>query len=81
MVLHIQKLDQEPNGVSVICNVRNGEDNIEMCLSQVAKIADEILIIDQDSTDSTLEICKSFLENFNGNTYLEKKEATNWKEH
>lgn len=49
-----------PISVSVICY--NEEKNIERCLESV-KWADEILILDSFSTDSTLDICKKYTDN------------------
>ena len=44
----------------VIC--QDEEQKIGSCLEQAAKIADEIIIVDSGSTDTTLEIAKKFTE-------------------
>ena len=46
--------------LSVIIITLNEEKNLERCLSSVRDIADEIVIVDSFSTDSTAEIASSF---------------------
>ncbi len=46
--------------LSVVIISFNEEKDIGRCLESVAKIADEILVVDSLSTDKTPEICKSF---------------------
>jgi glycosyltransferase involved in cell wall biosynthesis len=46
--------------VCVIC--RNEEKNIERCLSSIKNIADEIIIVDTGSKDSTINIAKKFTD-------------------
>lgn len=43
--------------LSVVIITYNEEKNISRCIESVEKIADEILIVDSFSTDSTKEIC------------------------
>lgn len=43
--------------LSVIVIVKDEEDRISDCLSSVAGIADEIIVFDSGSSDSTVEIC------------------------
>jgi glycosyltransferase involved in cell wall biosynthesis len=45
--------------LSVIIITHNEEKNIGRCLDSVAKVADEILVVDDYSTDGTAEIVKS----------------------
>lgn len=45
--------------ISVVINTRNEEKNIERCLMSV-KWADEIIVVDMESTDKTTEIAKKF---------------------
>ncbi len=47
-------------GISVVICTKNEEKNIGRCLKSVENIADEIIIVDSNSTDKTAEICKSF---------------------
>src|SRR3990170_5620963 len=47
--------------ISVIIVVRNEEEQIRGCLETVSW-ADEIVIIDQSSTDSTVKIAKEFTD-------------------
>lgn len=44
---------------SVIVLARNEEKNIQACLESCSQFADEIIVIDDFSTDKTLEIAKS----------------------
>ena len=46
--------------LSVVIITFNEEKNIGRCLASVSDLADEILIVDSNSTDRTLEICRSF---------------------
>lgn len=46
--------------LSVVLSVRNEEANIGRCLEAVKDIADEIVIVDEYSTDKTVEIAKSY---------------------
>jgi glycosyltransferase involved in cell wall biosynthesis len=45
--------------ISVVIITRNEEKNIGRCIDSVKDIADDIVIIDSFSTDTTEEICKS----------------------
>ena len=45
--------------VSVLILARNEEKNISACIESVKSFADEIIVIDDFSTDSTAEICKN----------------------
>ncbi|MFH0827532.1 MAG: glycosyltransferase family 2 protein, partial [Candidatus Omnitrophota bacterium] len=47
--------------LSVVVLTKNEEDRIASCLESV-KWADEIIVVDDESTDKTLEIVKSFTE-------------------
>jgi len=46
--------------ISVVLAVRNEEANIGKCLDSVKDIADEIVIVDEYSTDKTVEIAKEY---------------------
>jgi len=48
--------------LSVTVIVKNEEDRIADCLSSVAAIADEIIILDSGSDDRTVEICKQYTD-------------------
>ncbi|MBL4762011.1 MAG: glycosyltransferase family 2 protein [Gammaproteobacteria bacterium] len=41
----------------------NEENNIEACLKSLLPVADEIIIVDSNSTDKTLEIAKNYTDN------------------
>lgn len=46
--------------ISVVLATRNEEGNIGPCLESVKEFADEIIIVDEYSTDRTVEIAKSY---------------------
>ena len=46
--------------LSVVIITFNEERNIERCLKSVQEVADEIIIIDSNSTDKTLDICHKY---------------------
>lgn len=46
--------------ISVVLATRNEEKNIGECLEPIKGIADEIIIVDESSTDKTREIAKSY---------------------
>ena len=48
--------------LSVVVITKNEEDNIEKCLSSAA-FADEIIILDDQSTDKTVELAKKYTSN------------------
>ena len=48
--------------LSVIILCKNEENNIERCLKSV-EWADEIVVVDSYSNDSTLDICKKYTDN------------------
>ncbi len=46
--------------LSVVIIAFNEEKYIEQCLKSVVDVADEIVVVDSFSTDSTIEICKKY---------------------
>jgi glycosyltransferase involved in cell wall biosynthesis len=46
--------------LSVVIITLNEEQNIARCLESVKSVAGEIIVVDSDSTDRTVEICTSF---------------------
>lgn len=46
--------------ISVVLATRNEEENIARCLESVKKFAEEIIVLDEGSTDKTQEIAKKF---------------------
>ena len=48
--------------LSVTIITKNEEDRIADCLSSVAEIADEIIVLDSGSDDKTVEICKRYTD-------------------
>lgn len=49
------------NRLSITVIVRNEEENIKGCLENI-KWADEIIVVDQSSTDATVEIAKKYTD-------------------
>ena len=48
--------------LSVCILTKNEEKNIERCLENVKDIADEIIIVDDFSSDRTIEICRKYTD-------------------
>ena len=46
--------------LSVVLATRNEEANIGQCLESVRGIADEIVVVDEESEDKTSDIAKKF---------------------
>lgn len=46
--------------ISLNLVIRNEEHRLENMLSSVREYVDEIIVVDQESTDSSVDICKSF---------------------
>ena len=55
------------NKLSVVLATRNEETNLGRCLESVKSLADEIIIVDEYSTDKTVEIAKKY----NAKVFLE----------
>lgn len=64
--------------LSVVIIAFNEEKYIEQCLSSVADIADEIVVVDSFSTDSTLEICKKYNAKIIQQKFLGYKDQKNF---
>ncbi|MGL4516342.1 MAG: glycosyltransferase family 2 protein [Shewanella sp.] len=48
--------------LSVMLITKNEADRVERCLVSIAKIADEIIVLDSGSTDDTLAICAKYTD-------------------
>lgn len=46
--------------ISAVIITFNEERNIERCLDSLARVADEIVVVDSFSTDRTIELCKKY---------------------
>ena len=51
---------QNPIQLSAVIITFNEEDKIGRCLDSLKKVADEIIVVDSNSTDRTVEICQSY---------------------
>lgn len=48
--------------ISVVVITKNEEDNVDMCLGSVYGWADEIVIVDDESTDRTVEMAEKYAD-------------------
>src|SRR3990167_4385830 len=48
--------------ISVAITSYNEEKNIERCLKSVKNLADEIVVVDEKSTDNTVKIAKKYTD-------------------
>ena len=48
------------NGISLIIRAKNEESNIDLCIKSVIDLVDEIIFIDNNSTDNTYELVKKY---------------------
>lgn len=48
--------------ISVVALTKNEEKNIKECLESVYGWADEIIVVDDESTDRTVEIAKKYAD-------------------
>ena len=53
-------MSRKKNTLSVVMIVKNEEDQLRACLERIARIADEIIIVDSGSTDATCAIARDF---------------------
>ena len=49
-----------PSPLSVLVTTRNEEANVERCLRSVHGFADQIFVLDSESTDRTVEISSGY---------------------
>lgn len=64
------------NGISVIMRTRNDEEWLDLSLLSIKEFADEIIIIDRSSTNSTSKIVNSLVEkNFENITFIDCRES------
>ena len=64
--------------ISAVIITHNEEDNILRCLNSVQDIADEIVVVDSFSTDSTEQICNEFGVKFVKQQWLGYSEQKNF---
>lgn len=64
--------------LSVVIITFNEEKNIERCLRSVVEIADEIIVVDSFSTDTTEEICNRFKVRFIKHKWEGYSAQKNW---
>lgn len=51
---------QQTPSLSVVINTKNSADTLKACLRSVKNLADEIIVMDMQSSDDTLRIARSF---------------------
>lgn len=66
------------NGISAIIITLNEEAYIEQCLESLEGIADEIIVVDSYSTDSTEKICRRFNAHFVSHSFSGFMEQKNF---
>lgn len=64
--------------ISAIIITYNEEDYIGLCINSLMNVADEIIVVDSFSTDSTEEICKKFNVRFVKHAFEGFVEQKNW---
>lgn len=64
--------------LTVIVLTKNEEKNISRCLQSVFDIAKRIVVVDSGSTDSTLEIAKSFGASIYFHSFINYADQFNW---
>lgn len=64
--------------LTVIVLTKNEEKNISRCLQSVFDIAKKIVVVDSGSTDSTLEIAKSFGASIYFHSFINYADQFNW---
>lgn len=73
------------NKLSAVIITKNEESNIERCLISLQGLVDEIIVVDNHSTDNTLEICKKYRCKIYSKDWegfgLAKREAVNKASH
>ncbi|WP_142339260.1 glycosyltransferase [Bacillus sp. AFS055030] len=63
--------------VSLCMVVQNNEATIERCLRSVSSIVDEIIIVDMNSHDRTIELARQFTDNIHAFDGVDELEALN----
>lgn len=48
------------DGISAVIITKNEERNIRRCLESIRQVADEVIVVDDFSTDGTVAICREF---------------------
>ena len=64
--------------VSAIILTFNEENNIEDCLKSIHGWAEEIFIVDSNSTDKTLEIARKYTDKIYSHDFVNQSEQLNW---
>ena len=64
--------------ISAVIITLNEEKYIEACLRSLAGVADEIIVVDSFSTDSTEKICKDFNVKFHRHTFTGFRDQKNY---
>ena len=62
--------------ISAVIITLNEEKYIEQCLRSLAGVADEIIVVDSFSTDTTEEICKGFNVKFHRHEFTGFRDQT-----
>lgn len=71
--LRFTSLSERPEGISIVMRIKNEADWIKPSLMSIKGIADEIIIVDNGSTDGTYEILEEVASNERGLIKLWRK--------
>lgn len=71
-----QNVNKAPLTLVVI--TKNEEDNIDMCLGSAYGWADEILVVDDESTDRTIELCEKYADKIHHRRMDNEGRHRNW---
>ena len=71
-------MSEGPVKLSVVIITYNEEENIERCIRSVESVADEISVVDSNSTDNTVEICKKLGATVHTQSFLGHVEQKNF---
>ncbi len=73
----IENIGKLSTTVSIVLIVYNEEKNIERCLNSV-KWADEIIVVDSNSTDRTIQICRKYTDKIFSRTFSNYSDQKNF---
>jgi glycosyltransferase involved in cell wall biosynthesis len=64
--------------ISVVVLTKNEKDNIDMCLGSVDGWADEIIVVDDESSDNTVDLASKYADKIMFKKMVNEGEHRNW---